>query len=246
VAETAMNDKGWNLIEPKGTLVDVEFPFLIGHPDRFIEGVQELVEIKTRGNYAMSEYGEQGTDEIMKSDYVQVQFYLMLTGFKRGWLTALMLGEIAEGLCYFPVDRNDEFIALMREECVNFWKNHVLKRIPPSLATYEQASRIYRKSIAGSIVQCNDEIFKAYEKSMKYNETLKSTKLLLDSEKARIAMFMADHEVLTMNNDKPLVTFKAGSRTDFDSKKFEKEQPDLYKQYLRTSPTKTMLFKEIK
>ena len=84
-----------------------------------------VLEIKTTSIWNKKEWEE---DTIPQSYYAQVQHYLMLTGYKFAYVAVLIGGQEYKE---FKVERNEEDIELIRSKATEFYKENILKQIPP-------------------------------------------------------------------------------------------------------------------
>jgi predicted phage-related endonuclease len=240
IARRASEAMGWDLEIVNNTYYDSEHDFLLGHPDAIIKDKNEVVEIKTRGNYAVQGYGEEGTDQILDTDYIQLQHYMMLGGFKKGHLVCLVMGT--SQIKYYEVERNDEVIAEMRNQAIKFWNEHVVPRVAPAPITYQEAVKLYPRSAEGSILMADETIKKVVAEAVEVNGRIKADVKYLDGLKAKIAALMQDNAILFDNeSNKTLLTFNSGERKSVDTDAIKKA--GLYDQFCKVSPTRTMLFK---
>ena len=67
-------------------------------------------------------------DEVPASYYCQCQHNMMVLGFDRMYLAILVLQK---GLYVIPIERNDAFIAQLRDAEVSFWENNIVPRQMP-------------------------------------------------------------------------------------------------------------------
>lgn len=239
VIEHAQRDKGWKIITPQETFIDPEHPFLLGHVDGLIDGTNELVEIKTRGNFAAKEYGDEDSDQIQDSEYIQIMHYLMLTGRERGHLAALMLGT--SEIKYFIVERNEEVIAHMRELLVEFWHKHILERNPPKPLTYSEASKLWPKS--GELERvATDEIINCALEIKQLNSIIKEKIALVDSKKTQLATFMQDADTLVDGEYNKILTYKTQytNRVDLDLLRYK--YPDIANECTTLTMSRVMRF----
>ena len=73
-----------------------DHPFITATPDRFDASDPEtLVEIKRHRNEVYSQYGDDGSDEIPASEWIQVQHQMLVTGAERVLLVVLFGDESA-------------------------------------------------------------------------------------------------------------------------------------------------------
>ena len=103
--------------------------FLIANLDGALKdketGDYGVLEIKTTSVWNRKEWEE---DIIPQSYYAQIQHYLMLTGYKFAYVAVLIGGnEYKE----FKVERSEEDIELIRNKATEFYKENILKQIPP-------------------------------------------------------------------------------------------------------------------
>lgn len=116
------------------------YEFLGGNPDRWIVGEKGLVEVKT--TMADDEYGEPGSDEVPKRVQVQCQWYLRLTG--KAFIDVALVRGTA-GVEIYTLRPDQAFGEALEELGVDFWTNHVEKRVPPDVDGSSGAREWIRK-----------------------------------------------------------------------------------------------------
>ena len=84
-----------------------------------------VLEIKTTNAF---NYKDWEGDVVPQYYYAQVQHYLMLTGYKFAYIAVLIGGNHYKD---FKIARSDEDIAIIREKATEFYKENILKQIPP-------------------------------------------------------------------------------------------------------------------
>lgn len=103
--------------------------FLIANLDGVLKDKESgnfgVLEIKTTSLWNKKEWEE---DIIPQSYYAQVQHYLMLSGYKFAYVAVLIGGQEYKE---FKVERNEEDIELIRSKATEFYKENILKQIPP-------------------------------------------------------------------------------------------------------------------
>jgi putative phage-type endonuclease len=129
------------------TMVHPDFNFMLGHIDRKIVGRREGLEIKTRGVFAASDYGRDGTDEVRDSDLVQCAHYMSVTGWD-AWNMAVLVG--GQELRTFRIPRNENMIESILEAEFLFW-DRVKRLVPPDLEfTHRSTERLLGKLYPGT------------------------------------------------------------------------------------------------
>jgi predicted phage-related endonuclease len=115
-------------------LVDPEFDFMAAEIDfEWIDsdGSIQNGEVKTVSPFAFGEragWGEAGSSDIPVHYAAQVMWGLMVTG-RRTCIVGAMIG--LDSFVFYRVERDEETIAAMRAAALDFWREHVLKRLPP-------------------------------------------------------------------------------------------------------------------
>ncbi|MBR1775962.1 YqaJ viral recombinase family protein [bacterium] len=106
--------------------VHKEYPYMVAHVDRLITGTDELLECKTCGSYKKDEW--EG-DEIPQEYILQVNWYLGITGRKRGYIAVLIGGQQFK---YKVIDFDVELFSIMVDMAKDFW-NCVKTNTPPAI-----------------------------------------------------------------------------------------------------------------
>jgi putative phage-type endonuclease len=118
-------------LTPVGRLVHPLFWFLHGSPDRIIRPPAErptrgVLEIKCHNYETFQRAKREGVNP---SYFAQVQHYLDVTGLS--WASFALFWTDGWELYWFDVERDDAFIADMRQKAIAFWNDHVLARRRP-------------------------------------------------------------------------------------------------------------------
>lgn len=249
-----------SLDEDPNRYVDPEYPFLAAEidfeflmspevrahfPDRpdfaaIPDGTLLNGEIKTVHPFKASEWGEQGSEEVPIHYAAQIMHGLGVTRRPAALVAALFGLDI---LMCFPVMRDEETIAAMREKVVTFWTGNVLAGVPPAPVNVDDVKRMYSK-FNGKPVDLSDEAFEA----LNGIETVRARKKQADQDleelEWRVARSVAfAWGVPLAEGDKPDVPIKenallmyggvqAGSwnrqrGTYLDQKRLKAEQPGI-------------------
>ena len=126
IKEFASRHKELQVFDAPFSIVD---NFLIANLDAVLRDKENgsfgVLEIKTTSLWNKKEWEE---DTIPQSYYAQVQHYLMLSGYKFAYVAVLIGGQEYKE---FKVERNEEDIELIRSKATEFYKENILKQIPP-------------------------------------------------------------------------------------------------------------------
>lgn len=122
----AQKHREFNVYQAPYSVVD---DFLIANLDAVLKdksaGEHGVLEIKTTNAF---NYKDWEGDVIPQYYYAQVQHYLMLTGYKFAYIAVLIGGNKYKD---FKIERSEEDIALIRNKATEFYKENILKQIPP-------------------------------------------------------------------------------------------------------------------
>lgn len=122
----AQKHREFNVYQVPYSVVD---NFLIANLDAVLKdknsGEHGVLEIKTTNAF---NYKDWEGDIVPQYYYAQVQHYLMLTGYKFSYIAVLIGGNHYKD---FKIERSEEDIKLIREKATEFYKENILKKIPP-------------------------------------------------------------------------------------------------------------------
>jgi putative phage-type endonuclease len=131
VARKYSKETGKKFKKCKETLRHPQFEWMLGNIDRFIEGEDKILEIKT-ALFPGKNWGPSGSDIVPMPYIIQVQHYLAVTGFNHADLAVFIRGDAKNPFRIYPIKRDDDLINYMIEKLNIFWNEHVLKDMPPT------------------------------------------------------------------------------------------------------------------
>ncbi len=114
-------------VHRRGTLQDMEHPFMLANVDRWVQGENAGLEIKTANAWASGAWAD---DEVPDSYYAQCLHYMAVTGADKWYIAALIGGQ---EFVWKEIPRSERDIDFLREKEAAFWK-HVTDRTPPDIA----------------------------------------------------------------------------------------------------------------
>lgn len=203
-------------------------------------------EIKTVHPFKASEWGEEGSEEVPIHYAAQVMHGLGVTG-RPAALVAALFG--LDKLVCFPVMRDDETIAAMREKAVAFWNDHVLAGVPPDPVNTEDVKRLYA-GYSGKPVELSDEAHAALVDLEILRERAKQFEIdraELEWRIARSVAFNWGAELVPDDKNRPLIAAEENAvlmhegrqvgswnrqrGVYLDQKRLAADQPDVVKAY---------------
>ena len=204
------------------------------------EGVPSVLEIKTASTVARDNWGA----ELPIQYYTQIQGQMLITGMKKAYVAILTFGFAGpEKFEIQEYDYDESFINLVVPKLVDFWTNHVQKKVAPEFTTESDVKNAYPEAnnhsieATSEIINTMDRIKDIKAKKKALDQELKSLELDIKKE-------MKDaHSII--DGDQTLATWKNGKpRKTFDKTLFIKDHSELYEKYIKTGdPYRTLRIK---
>lgn len=207
--------------------------YILGTPDRKVMDTtrqqEGILEIKTTG-------------QIIDQDDPPMPWFCQLNWYAGIFKSYNSTGYDVNHLAWFErltcafnrmeFDYDPAFFDMMVNKGGEFWTKYVLTDTPPPPITGADVASMYKSHTPGKIIFATEEL------QDKIAE-LKNLKLMLKQQEEMSAkivdmlqMVMGDAESIFIDGI-PAVTWKQSKDSArFDSKRFEAEHPDLYRQYL--------------
>lgn len=209
------------------------YPFAHANPDRIVIGEKAGLECKTTSSWDIAQQLRAG--KIPDHWYCQCVHYLMVTGYDRWYLGALVFGV---GFFHFTIERNSDEIAALAHAEKEFW-DCVVNNAPPALdgsqATSDAIKTIYSESAPGTSVDLTAvsfhlEAYNALTAQIKELEKQRS-----DHEN-NIKEWMGSAEKGSYGNT--TVSWKTSSRKTFDKAAYEAANGKIADEWYKTSESR--------
>lgn len=215
-----------------------------GHPDGITDS--SIVEFKTTS----------GVKELPVEWNCQVQWYMYLSErpvaevyvvelfempFEklRGITEGLGLEYVVRDRHLFRVKRDDEWLAVALPRIEKFAKLLEMDEVPEGFEVPPDI--LYRVSYADE-VEADDGVLQLVSELKEMKQRIKELEREVEVRSKEIKEYMKEKERL-VRDGQVLVTWKTATRTDFDSKRFEMEYPELYKQYRKEKTYRVFMVK---
>lgn len=214
---------------------DDECEFITANIDRVVVGENAGLECKTMSSFSKWDL-ENG--EVPATYYCQCQHYMMVMGFERMYLCVLVFQR---GVYVVPITRDEKFIENLRTTEVDFWKTYIEQKVMPSPQSEEDRETL--SELYPSERDRNEEIYidrldsvckdiDAHEAQKKFHEDeIKRLKAIIQSELKDVARGYSDGYK---------VSWLSQNRTTVDGKRLEKELPDVYAKYTKTTQSRPL------
>jgi len=213
---------------PDKIITHSKYPFMLASLDGFTDD-RRVVEIKTARS--AKGWGKPGTDEIPDYYRVQVEHYMIVTGFEVSDVPVSIAGGSPE-LYEVPADR--ELQEMIIEACAAFWKR-VIEGNPPDAVCYSDAVARFGHSAAKGAVVASSEVLDAVIDLRSVRDSKASLEAREEELRGRLIIALGDAgDTLVDAAGATLLTYRLSSgRKLFDAKALERERPEIYQQYLK-------------
>lgn len=230
---------GRNVYLPEKIIYNEKYPFMLASIDGFTDDSRG-VEIKTARSG--KGWGEPGTNEIPDYYAVQCHHYMIVTGFPVFDVPVSIMGGSPQ-LYEVPADK--EIHEMIIDACAEFWQRVVDGNPPDPISYADAVARFGKVKSDGSII-ATDELLHSIQGLRNIRAKIKEFEDVEETLRAKLIIALGDHaDTLIDSSGNTLVTYKlSNGRKSFDGKRFEKEHPDLYQQYLKVGePSRRLLIK---
>jgi putative phage-type endonuclease len=229
VAQRFSEATGLKVRRRNAMLQHPEHEFMTANIDRMIVGENAFLECKTTNSYAKKDW----EDEIPIYYEIQCLHYMAVLGCTHCYI-AVLIGN--EKFLWSRIERDEETIQNLIKIEKRFWEDHILKQIPPEPDGSSEYSEIlkekYKSSIADAVMlpDSMEEYLNRYDE---LNDLSKQIKTEKEQIKQRFQVELGEHETGTIGERK--ISWKQITSNRFNSKKFRKDYPELYKKYQNES-----------
>ncbi|MFF2612280.1 YqaJ viral recombinase family protein [Kitasatospora sp. NPDC058046] len=228
---------GMAVMDPPGTLVNVDRPWALANVDKFVLWDEETravagpLELKNRSEHQAAEW-EDG--EIPDAPALQCHWYMAVGGWECGWVAALVGGN---KLRWSRLERDEEMIGQLFEHCAAWYERHVLEGYPPEPGGLESTTELLAKlwsvkaETVGEVDVTEASALRARRAELKARA--KAVGDELTAVENRMRQMAGEHSIVKADG-KPAWTWKANG--NFAPKQFTEAHPELAAQYTRMVP----------
>lgn len=219
-----------------------DYPFMLANVDRLVIGEKAGLECKTASEYKLKLWDE---DKVPQEYILQCQWYMAVTGLPK-WYIAVIIG--GNKFVTKEVEKDEELIDYLIEIAKNFWENHVMKNIPPSVdgssACTLLLNELYPKSKEGAEVSLQEEAYDLINKREELRNLSKEVEMQINECENKIKEMLKDYEIGVIKDRK--VIWKSCLRVSVDGKALKTKYPEIYEECTKTSTYRKFDIKEEK
>jgi len=218
--ETGMKVKQDNKIR-----IDSEYKYITTNLDGMVVGEKIPVEFKTTA--------KKWDGEIPDHYFVQLQHQMMVTNSPSIYFASLSMG-FDKQLIIEKYNRDNKFIKKLRTALVDFWKINVEGNVAPECQNIEDANKVFNQISEEDVLEADENIHGIVHNLRNHYEQKNEADREIKHLKLKLMTALEDKQIL-MHNGSQIVTWRSTKdRVVFDKNTFQKENQDLYNQYLVT------------
>lgn len=216
-----------------------EHPFMLADFDRLIVGQEAGLECKTVNAYSADKWSD---GKIPLHYQMQVQHYLAVSGYKKWYVAALIMGR---EFVIREINRDEELIAnlILIEE--RFWNNHVLARVMPS----PDGSKAYSDMLSQLYLGNNEKSIRLFgmEAQLKRRDEIDELLQKLETEKAQIdqSIKLKMEDASYADSEGHHISWVQSNQQRLDSKRLKEEEPEIFKRYVKSVTSRRFMVKAI-
>ena len=235
VADLFAEETGFTVRRNNWILQHDTIDYLYANLDREVilpDGSRAVLECKT-ANARMAKYWQE--DTIPREYMAQVQFYLMITGYKKAFIAVLIGGVDFD---YWEIDRNENIIAELESAAADFWQLVETNTTPAPDGSKDAAATLLESYSEAEENKTITLEHSDYEK-IEIREILQKQKAELEKQILAIDNYFKDEigkadAVSALVKDR-YVSWNFQNRKKVDQKALKEAYPDLVEQYERAA-----------
>lgn len=239
VADRFCEATGKKVHRVNSILVHPEHDWMLANVDRLVLKEDAGFEAKTTSVYN----NDQWTDGKVPAQYqLQCHHYMAVTGAARWYIGCLVLNKAFYWAC---IERDEDIIANLISIEKKFWFEHVIAGEMPAPDGSDDSEEVIKElfsaekvDVEGSVSVKGEEWGSRMNRYYTLDEMLEKMKKEKEAIKQEIMLVMGTTPKLYIEGESAPITWKPVSTDRIDTKLFKKEQPELAKQYIKTTESR--------
>lgn len=226
VAKWFTDETGMIVRRDNRTITNDDFPFMLGHIDRRIQGKPEGLECKTANWRVAMTFGEEGTDDVPANYLIQCMHYMAVTGWRVWHLAADLGGDFR----IYRIEYDEALIAHIAKTVAEWWERHIIDDEPPALETDNDLKIAYPNGDKEKLIEASPAIAGVHSELKTVVEDFNKMKERKSALENQLKAAIGDGGGLTFDGKK-LATWNNQTRKSFNSKAFKSDHPETFEQY---------------
>jgi len=218
-----------------------EHDFIMANMDRVILGDDQentgVLECKSTSEFARQSWGNDV--DINPAWYVQVQHYLLVTGYEYGYIAYLVDRKYHQ----HRVEADAELHAMMIDRYQEFWEC-VQNRTPPRPVSGDDIDKLYKSHTPGKSAECDESVYKSVCDLINLKEEIKELEQQKKDLESTIKIAIEDSESLEYNGN-VLATYKEVVTNRLNGKALKETHPEIAEKFTKPSSYRRLTLKTI-
>ena len=223
-------------------MTSIEHPFMLANIDREIVGEDAILECKTANAYLTKEWED---DKVPPSYIIQGQHYLAVTGKARIYYAVLIGGQ---KFLWKAFERDEDLINLIIDREMEFWNEHVIKKVPPALDGSSAAEKYLKERFEQAEDGKSITLPPSYSAQITAMLELKARAKEIEEQASEIEnnIKLELGEAESGSTNEFTVTWKNVTSTRLDTKALKKDLPEISEKYSKESQSRRFTVKSFK
>jgi predicted phage-related endonuclease len=166
---------------------------------------------------------------------LQIAHYRYVTGVDFVDLAVLIGGNNYR--CY-TYERSEKLENKMREKLCVFWKEHVVKNIPPEPTNRRDTEFLFTRSDDEKMIEADKDLEDALKKIADLKNSESEIGEKIKSLQDNVCAAMKDASTIINRDGEKICTWKSICSKRFDTTLFKQKEPDLYSNFLKESSSR--------
>lgn len=169
--------------------------------------------------------------ELFPQYYMQVQWYMWIYGYKKAYFSVYQFG-FATTYHWFKVEFNEKYVKEAARLGTEFWENHILTQNPPPPQSSKDYDKLFGYDTIDEYLEPTEEDLEMISEYKNIKSEIKELEKEAEGIKDKLALKL-ENKIGFKNSLGTFLTYKQQTQTRFDSKRLEKEHPEIYGKYLK-------------
>jgi putative phage-type endonuclease len=231
IAERFERETGMTVQRRNVVYQHADHPWMLANIDRWIVGRKAGLEIKTTNMLNRTRFDD---GDVPPYYYIQCMHYMAVTDADEWYLAIAVLNR---SFHIFHVERNESEIEALIAAEKDFWENNVLKQDPPppdgSAAAGELVKALFPRERGNAVLTPLFGSEDKLERIQALEEQIKGLEKESDALKQAIQLELGKADGGKASGY--TVWWRTQTRTSVDTKRLQKEQPEIYRQYEKST-----------
>jgi predicted phage-related endonuclease len=165
---------------------------------------------------------------------------MTVTGYRTAFVAVLIGGNDFK---VFKQDYDPELAEMIKEKCIRFWEDYVLKDIAPPPTSLAEVKAIYQSANNDNTIEAESGVIEIIKKLSDIKQNIKNLKNTEEELQKEIMEYMKENSVLVNQFGDKLCTWKGSKTNRLDTKALKKECPEIAEKYIKTTESRRFIVK---